>query len=86
MIIRTHRTFDKQYKKLRKNEKERVKKAVALFLESPSHPLLHNHELKGKQKAIHSINAGGDLRILFHKKGNEYVILITVGSHSQLYS
>lgn len=84
MNIRTTKQFDKHYKNLRKNEQKRVDKSLILFLTDQYHPLLKNHSLHGKWADNYSINAGGDIRIIFMKQGKEIIILLTIGSHSQL--
>jgi len=86
MKIRFHKNFDKQYGKLKKEQKERVKKRLALFLENPLHPALGNHPLKGKYNGYRSINITGDLRAIY-KFINEYdCIFVTIDTHSNLYS
>ena len=86
MKIRFHKNFDKQYGKLKKEQKERVKKRLALFLKNPLHPALGNHPSKGKYNGYRSINITGDLRAIY-KFINEYdCIFVTIDTHSNLYS
>lgn len=75
---------EKQYQKLDKKDQERVKAALDLFLLHPAHPQLHNHRLHGDANRYFSINASGDLRILYML--DQYIfIVVMIGTHSQLY-
>ena len=48
MTIQLHKNFEKQYKKLKAREGQKVKDRLQLFLENPFNPSLNNHPLKGK--------------------------------------
>jgi len=86
MEILFHKKFRKSYKKLNESQKNLVNQALLLFEENPFNPQLKNHKLHGKQKNYRSIAAGNDLRIIF-KVFNNYVqvLMLDVGSHSQVY-
>lgn len=85
MIIKLHKNFVKQYKKLRESEKERFKERRNLFLQDEFNPILNNHPLKGKYQGYRSINVTGDLRAIFKREVN-MIIFVTIGSHSELYN
>ena len=86
MKIIFHKDFVKNYKKLKKSQKENVDKALNLFKENPFNPILKNHGLNGSLKYFRSISAENDLRILFREKDNYIlVVIISVGSHNQVY-
>lgn len=87
MKIILSKKFRKQFKKLRVNEKLRVKNALQSFSEDPFNALLRNHPLHGKEfKGLRSVSAGGDIHLLFEEKNNYLsVVSITLGSHSYLY-
>lgn len=87
MDIKKHVNFKKQYKKLSDIDKNRVDQALEKFIENPTHPSLRNHALKGKDyEGLRSIDAAFDLRIIFFEEGDyKIVILLQVGTHSQLY-
>ena len=86
MKIIRNKTFEKQYEKLPKNKQRAADAAIALFAKNPHEKSLRNHALSGTKKGLHSINAGFDLRILFVEKENYVlVIMMEVGTHSQLY-
>lgn len=85
MIVRFHRDFDKQYKKLKVSEKKKTQERLLLFLQNPYHPVLNNHPLKGKYLDYRSINITGDLRAIYKLISDSEVIFIAVDSHSNLY-
>ena len=85
MTLRFHRTFEKQYKKLRDNEKKRLKERLALFLTDEFNPLLNNHPLRGKYQGYRSINITGDLRAVYKFQEPDMRIFVVVDTHSNLY-
>lgn len=84
MKIRLHKDFEKQYQKLRINEKKKFKERRDLFMQDELNPILNNHALKGRYLGYRSINITGDLRVVFTKSGED-VIFVTIDSHSNLY-
>lgn len=81
-----HKRFEKQYSLLKPAQKEKVKNALSCFVSDEKHPSLRTHKLSGKYKGQISISAGGDLRIhLLECEDSVYVLVLQVGSHSQLY-
>lgn len=84
MQIQTHKRYDKRWAKLDDKQKERVIVALKLFITNPDEPKLRLHQLKGKYYPQYSISAGGDLRVHF-LKSEKSIILMLVGTHSQLY-
>ncbi|MDO8503822.1 MAG: type II toxin-antitoxin system mRNA interferase toxin, RelE/StbE family [bacterium] len=85
MMIRLHRNFLKQYKKLNKQEKNRFKERRNLFLLDKFNPLLNNHSLKGKYLGLRSINITGDLRVIYKYQSGEVIIFVAIDTHSNLY-
>jgi mRNA-degrading endonuclease YafQ of YafQ-DinJ toxin-antitoxin module len=85
--------FDKAMAKLSRKRQERVKAALTLALDDIASPQLRLHGLKGDWLGAYSLDAGGDLRILFDAvdevddDGATVTVgsLITVGTHSQIY-
>jgi len=84
MNINFHRIAKKEFDKLSKKDKVAVFEALKLLIKTPFHPKLSNHELKGKYIPYRSINAKGDLRVIYTQKGNTITVK-HVGTHSQLY-
>ena len=86
MIIRFHRNFEKQIKKLAANEQVRLKEKLIIFIADEFNPILNNHPLKGKYKGYRSINIAGDLRTVYKRElNNNCAIFIAIGSHDKLY-
>lgn len=56
MIIRFHKNFEKQYKKLSSKTKKQTQKKLELFCIDPYSTTLNNHPLKGKYVDYRSIN------------------------------
>ena len=84
MIIRFHKNFKKQYKKLTEPQKRKFKERRDIFLQDEFNPVLNNHALKGKYQGYRSVNVSGDIRAIY-RKNVEDVIFVTIGSHSSLY-
>lgn len=86
MKIHFHKNFTKIFLKLPPKIREKIKTTVDTFQKNPHEPQLDNHALHGKQKGQRSVSVGGDIRILFVEENNyETVVLLNVGTHTQLY-
>jgi YafQ family addiction module toxin component len=86
MKVRFHKNFNKQYKRLKQEQKKKVQERLTLFLENPFDPILGNHPLKGKYKGYRSINITGDLRAIYKFIDEQECIFVAVDIHSNLYS
>ncbi len=85
MKVRYHKMFQKQVVKLRPAQVKRLKAAIKLFTLEPEHPTLYNHPLSGEWSGFRSIAFGGDWRAHYMPIGNDEVLFVAVGTHSQLY-
>jgi addiction module RelE/StbE family toxin len=85
MQLLLSKEFKKHVKKLSIKKRDKVQESIKKFLKDPSAPTLRHHALKGKYEGVFSLSAGGDLRIHYRKISDEEIVLITVGTHSQLY-
>lgn len=86
MRILFKKRFVKQYQKLKKSDQGRVDNALRIFEKNPFDSQLKNHALVGKLIGKRSIAAGFDLRMIFELEGDYIiVIMIGVGTHSQIY-
>ena len=86
MIIRFHRNFERQIKKLATNGQVKLKKKLIIFMADEFNPILNNHPLKGKYKGYRSINIAGNLRAVYKRDpNNNCAIFIAIGSHNKLY-
>lgn len=86
MLITTSKKFDKRIKKQPKRIQEEFKKRIELFIHDIYHPTLNIHKLSGKLSGLWSFNLSGDMRVVFDKSMNDVILLVDVGSHSELYS
>ena len=86
MKIKLTKHFQKEFAKLRQNEKDRVHACLDAFQVNPDAPSLRRHALKGEFLGYMSINAGGDLRLHYYEEDDQITfVFVRVGSHSQLY-
>jgi len=85
MKIIFHKNFEKQYKKLPKNIKLKVKERNILFMKEPYNPLLNNHTLSGGYIGYRSINITGNIRIVYRFLDENIILFTEVGTHSELY-
>ena len=85
MVIKTTKSFDKQYAKLNDKVQTAFKYRLTIFISNPFDTRLRNHALKGKYLGYRSIDVNGDIRALYTIKGDTVIIFGFIGSHSQLY-
>ena len=85
MKIRFHKSFEKQFNKLKTSEKKKAQERLKLFLENPFNPILENHPLKGKYTDYRSINITGDLRAIYKLLNESECVFVAVDTHSNLY-
>lgn len=62
----------------------RFKDRVGLFRDSPDHPLLRDHPLRGKLIGFRAFSITGDIRLVYEKV-KDGIILHDIGSHNQVY-
>lgn len=84
MRVQFSRRFIKHYDKAPQQIRRALDQRLALFMETPTHSLLHYHSLKGALEGYYSINVTGDWRALFHYI-DDTVLFDMLGTHSQLY-
>jgi mRNA-degrading endonuclease YafQ of YafQ-DinJ toxin-antitoxin module len=85
MQIRTHKHYEKMWTKLSRKQQLQVLAALKIYIEIQNVEKLRVHQLQGEYYPQYSISAGGDLRVHFLKLDNDSIVLMTVGTHSQLY-
>jgi mRNA-degrading endonuclease YafQ of YafQ-DinJ toxin-antitoxin module len=85
MQIETHKHYDKMWARLNRKQQLQVLATLKLFISNQYNQKLRVHQLKGKYYPQYSISAGGDLRIHYLKVDENRVVLMMVGTHSQLY-
>lgn len=86
MRIIRRKSFVKAYANLSLCRRKQVDIALQLFARNPLDVKLHNHPLKGNMKGLRSFSAAHDVRIIFkEEQGYIVVILVSVGTHNQVY-
>ena len=84
-ILVFHSNYKKKFKKLRNNEKTRVNKSLQLLEIDPFNQILNNHPLHGSLKGYRSVDAGGDLMIVYKEFQSNVFLVADLGTHHQLY-
>lgn len=77
--------FRKQYSKLTPKVRNQFKNRQRMWLRDPYNTQLHLHMLTGEYAGLYSMNITGDIRALYEKIDDIYVIFGFIGTHSQLY-
>lgn len=85
MNLEFSKEFDRQFKKLNDKQAIMVENTLMQFLEDKGVASIRCHALKGEWKGHFSLSAGGDLRIHIKHVDKDTVLLVTIGTHSQLY-
>lgn len=85
MRIAKAKRFEKQYKKLSLKIKKQFADRLKLFLDDERHPLLNVHSLKGEYTGLWSFTVTADTRVVFDDSHEAVLILVAIGSHSELY-
>ncbi len=85
MKIKFHKNFEKQYKKLKINEKKKVISKLTLFFEDEFNPILNNHPLRGAYNGYRSSNINGNIRAIYKRTSRDLVVFVAVDTHSNLY-
>ena len=86
MKITTTKKFNKQFKKQPKKIQHAFADRITVFMHDKYDRTLNTHRLSGNYKGLWSFNVSGDIRVIFDESpGNDTVMLIAIGSHSELY-
>jgi addiction module RelE/StbE family toxin len=85
MRIRFHKNFEKQYKKLPTEAKNKFQERLRIFLKDEFNPILNNHALKGKHQGYRSLNVRGDFRAVYKRPSKGAAIFVVIDKHSRLY-
>ena len=83
-IART-KQFIKQYNKLPSKIQQKTVERIEILCVDEFNLILNNHRLKGEFLGQRSVNVTGDIRIIYRKEGSTIILLLQIGSHSQLY-
>ncbi len=69
---------------------DRIERALQQLAADPFHPTLHSHKLKGQLAGAWACAVDYENRILFEfvrnpETGEEEILLLTLGSHDEVY-
>ena len=81
MIIRTSPKFEKNYRRLPQNIKEKAKQKEQIFRENPFNPRLKTHKLSGKDKGCWAFWIDNSYRIKFIFLSPREVLFLDIGTH-----
>lgn len=85
MRINYSKSFDRQFTKLSKFQKNLVKDTIDLFIDDPFNDSLRNHPLKDIWQEYRSIAVDNDLRIHYRVINKDTILFVAVGTHDELY-
>ena len=85
MEIIYRKKFKKAFKKRSKKVQDKFFERIEMFQNDQFHPLLNNHALSGEFEGVRSFDVTGNIRVHYITTDG-VVILLTIGSHSELYS
>ncbi len=85
MKILFSKQFDRDFKKFDQKTQTIIIDRLNLLISDNNNRLLNNHSLSGKLKNLKSINISGDIRLLYQEL-SEVLLIVRVGTHSQLYN
>jgi len=85
MRIEYHRNFKKALRRQPKKIQGKFLETLKVFVENQFHYSLNNHALSGKFLGTRSFDVTGNVRVHYEELENG-MILMNIGTHSQLYS
>ncbi len=81
MIIKTSPKFEKNYRRLPQNIKEKAKQKEQIFRENPFNPRLKTHKLSGKDKRCWAFWIDDSYRIKFIFLSKREILFLHIGTH-----
>ena len=85
MEIIYRKKFKKSFKKQPKKIQDKFFEKIETFQDDQFHHTLNNHALSGEFEGVRSFDVTGDIRVHYIVVDN-VAILLTIDSHSELYS
>lgn len=77
--------FNKKVKKIDARIANKFFERLELFKKDKFNPILNNHKLHGEHEGSSSINITGDFRAVFKHFGENHIVFLDIGTHSELY-
>jgi mRNA-degrading endonuclease YafQ of YafQ-DinJ toxin-antitoxin module len=81
MKVKVSPRFEKNYKKLPKEVKERAKQRELIFRENPFDSRLKTHKLSGRDKECWAFSVDYSYRIKFIFLNDEEILFLDIGTH-----
>jgi len=66
-------------------DRELIKEKLELFTTTPYDPELKNHKLSGQLKGLRAISVAYDCRIVFAMVDESTALLVSIGTHDEVY-
>jgi addiction module RelE/StbE family toxin len=66
-------------------DREVIKEKLELFTANPSNPELKNHKLSGQLKGLRAISVAYNCRIVFAMVEENTALLVSIGTHDEVY-
>ena len=85
MEIHTSAHFQRRYKKLSREIKDKAKKQEKLFIANRFDSRLDTHKLHGKDADKWAYSIGYTYRIKFLFLGGEKILYLDIGTHDEVY-
>lgn len=85
MKVIKYKLFEKSFQKAPVEIKLSFNERIKRFYQNTTDTILDNHVLHGKYRGCRSIKITGNWRVIYKEIHNDTVILINIGTHSQLY-
>ncbi len=77
--------FLRKLRKLSPVDQACVRATLEILEQHPDHPALHTHPLHGSKRGMYAITVQYDLRILYAKHEQNILLMLTVGTHDEVY-
>jgi addiction module RelE/StbE family toxin len=84
IIIRSDQ-FKKSTRSFSLKIQDKIETRLNLFVIDTYNDVLNNHPLHGEYLGCRSINITGDIRLIYREIGENIILLLDIGTHSQLY-
>lgn len=85
MKITPAKSYTKVLNKLSPAQQIQARQRLKQWVIDPRTPALRDHALRGSWEGYRSINVGGDLRLIYRYIDPQHIVVVTIGTHSQLY-
>ena len=88
LTLKTTKAFEEDLKRAKKREKKLDKLwpvVETLLADDPLDPSFHPHKLSGKWKGFWECHTEPDWLLIWHDETHNTIVLVRLGSHSDLF-